>query len=78
MQVLKPVQVKPAPTVPPIFQQTDVIGMVVGNPTDINLTLVNNQYYFKTRLLDFYRDHDKINGNLTVQVIKRNLGKLKL
>ena len=73
-QVLGPVREKQTPTVPPIFQQTDVIGMVVDNPTYINLTLKANKDDFKTRLLEFYQYLDDISGNLTVQVIKEKYG----
>ena len=75
LQVLGPVREKQTSTVPPIFQQTDVIGMVVvDNQTRINLTLKANKDDFKTRLLEFYQDLDRISGNLTVQVIKEKYG----
>ena len=73
LQVLGPVREKQPPTVPPIFQQA-VIGMVVDNPTRINLTLKANKDDFKTRLLEFYQYLDTISGNLTVQVIKEKYG----
>ena len=75
LQVLGPVREKQTSTVPPIFQQTDVIGMVVvDNQTRFNLTLKANKDDFKTRLLEFYQDLDRISGNLTVQVIKEKYG----
>ena len=75
LQVLGPVREKQTSTVPPIFQQTDVIGIVVvDNQTRINLTLKANKDDFKTRLLEFYQDLDRISGNLTVQVIKEKYG----
>ena len=75
LQVLGPVREKQTSTVPPIFQQTDVIGMVVvDNQTRINLTLKANKDDFKTRLLEFYQYLDTISGNLTVQVIKEKYG----
>ena len=73
LQVLGPVREKQTSTVPPIFQQA-VIGMVVDNPTRINLTLKANKDDFKTRLLEFYQYLDTISGNLTVQVIKEKYG----
>lgn len=73
LQVLGPVREKQTSTVPPIFQQA-VIGMVVDNPTRINLTLKANKDDFKTRLLEFYQYLDDISGNLTVQVIKEKYG----
>lgn len=74
LQVLGPVREKQTSTVQPIFQQTDVIGMVVDNLTPINLTLKANKDDFKALLLEFYQELDRISGNLTVQVIKEKYG----